>query len=75
MFQIITRRFGWPLPHTGLVPMADNYNHSNVEIVQEVIHKQKQLEASEAYFTKNKFMNDYSAFFQDELRDLNEKDP
>ena len=53
-----------------MVPMADNYNHSNVNVVQEIIHKRIHLEADESskYFTKTKYMNDYSFIFQEELK-------
>ena len=27
--QICTRCFGWSVPKTAMVPMADNYNHSD----------------------------------------------
>jgi hypothetical protein len=28
--QVVTRDFGWYMPCTSLIPMADNFNHSNV---------------------------------------------
>ena len=31
--QICTRCFGWGLPYTSMVPMADNYNHSDCTTV------------------------------------------
>lgn len=30
--QVVTRDFGWYMPSTSLIPMADNFNHSNVNI-------------------------------------------
>ena len=63
--QVCTRCFGWELPTTAMVPMADNYNHSDCTVVHEVIQKQYQMEPDEksSYFTKTKFMNDYSFMF------------
>jgi hypothetical protein len=31
--QVCTRCFGWGLPHTSMVPMADNLNHNDVTVV------------------------------------------
>ena len=74
--QICTRCFGWGLPFTAMVPMADNYNHSDVTTVQEIIHKQQQMEADETskYFCKTKFMNNYTFMFKDELAALDKED-
>ena len=59
-----------------MVPMADNYNHSDCTTVQEIIHKQMHMEADETstYFCKTKYMNDYSFMFQDELNGLEGED-
>ena len=48
--------------------MADNCNHSDVTVVQEIINTDMHIEAetSSKYFTKTKFMNDYSLNFSDE---------
>ena len=64
--QVCTRCFGWGLPSTSMIPMADNCNHSDVTVVQEILNKPMHLEAerSSKYFTKTKFMNDYSINFQ-----------
>ena len=45
--------------------MADNFNHSDVTVVQEIVHKPNHLFAdpSSKYFTKTKFMNNYSICF------------
>ena len=37
--QVCTRCFGWGLPSTSMIPMADNLNHSDVTVVQEIVHK------------------------------------
>ena len=48
-----------------MIPMADNLNHSDVNVTCEVVTKSLHLQANEesAYFTKTKFMNNYSAIF------------
>ena len=49
-----------------MVPMGDNFNHSHVSIVQEIINKKLQLQGDESssYFQKTKFMNDYSLIYE-----------
>ena len=66
--QVCTRCFGWGLPSTAMIPMADNCNHSDVTVVQEILNKQMHLEAEPGttYFTKTKMMNDYSINFEPE---------
>ena len=66
--QVCTRCFGWGLPSTSLIPMADNCNHSDVTVVQEIINKQMHLDAEPgiSYFTKTKMMNDYWINFNKE---------
>ncbi len=65
--QVCTRCFGWGLPYTSMIPMADNLNHKDVSITSEVVNKSLHVEANEdsKYFTKTKFMNDYSLLFSD----------
>ena len=65
--QVCTRCFGWGLPSTAMIPMADNLNHSDVTIVQEIVTKAIHINAERKspYFTKTKFMNDYSICFDD----------
>ena len=50
-----------------MIPMADNCNHSDVTVVQEILNKPMHLEADRdsKYFTKTKFMNDYSICFNE----------
>ena len=45
--------------------MADNMNHSDVNVICEIITKSFHLEADEEsqYFTKTKYMNNYSVIF------------
>ena len=68
--QVCSRCFGWGLPTTSMVPMADNFNHSDVSNVQEIIHRNLHLDIDEenSYFTKTKYMNDYSMVFEEELK-------
>ena len=65
--QVCTRCFGWGLPSTSMIPAADNHNHSDVTVVQEIVHKQMHLEADRdsTYFTKTKYMNDYTVCFDE----------
>ena len=66
--QVCTRCFGWGLPSTSMMPMADNFNHSDVKTKKQVVNKKMHLEAerSSKYFTKTKYMNDYSICFDEE---------
>lgn len=56
-----------------MIPMADNCNHSDVTVVQEIVHKHMHLEAdrTSSYFTKTKYMNDYSVCYEKEDLDAN----
>lgn len=63
---VCTRCFGWGLPSTSLIPMADNLNHSDVDVSQEIINTDMHLTAqpgASSYFTKSKMMNDFSINF------------
>ena len=66
--QVCTRCFGWGLPSTAMIPMADNINHSDVTVVQEIFNSEMhpQADRSTAYFTKTKYMNDYSVNYDPE---------
>jgi len=37
--QVCSRCFGWGIPHTSMIPMADNLNHSDVSVLCEVVTK------------------------------------
>ena len=59
-----------------MIPMADNCNHSDVTVVQEIFNKELHLQADRdsPYFTKSKFMNDYSLNFDEsEINEYNER--
>ena len=64
--QVCTRCFGWGLPCTAMVPAADNFNHSDVTVIQELINIPLHLEKDEesSYYTRTKFMNDYTDLFK-----------
>ena len=59
-----------------MIPMADNFNHSHGTCVNETIHTEFHEKYSPSkpdcggvpklYFTKDKFMNDYSALYDEE---------
>ena len=59
--NVITRCFGWSLPCTMMVPMADAFNHSTVDASNELydlnIHEQP---LKQSYATKNKMTIDFS---------------
>ena len=60
--QVCTRCFGWSMPTTAMIPVADNFNHSNVQTEFSIFHKKMHLECNRdsQYFTKTRFMNDFS---------------
>ena len=75
--QACTRCWGYNLPSTCMIPMADNFNHTSTTISRNVIskdlhHKGKNLDYS--YFTHKKFMNDYSQLFGHNESNLFDKD-
>ena len=52
--QVVTRCFGWGLPSTAMVPMADNFNHSHVDVQQEIINSELHFiaEPGSDYYTR-----------------------
>ena len=79
-FELFTRVYGWVqtrcfdthLAKTVMVPMSDMYNHSHFEADLRCIVKRLQLTAGpkSGYFTRSKFMGDYSFIFWSELQEL-----
>ena len=61
--QVCTRCFGWGLPNTSMVPMADNCNHSDVTVVQELINHDLHITSASQYYTRSKFMNNVAECF------------
>ena len=51
-----------------MIPMADNFNHSDMSIINETINldMQKKYDKKSKYFTKDKFMNNYLGAFSEE---------
>lgn len=51
-----------------MIPMADNFNHADVNVISEIVTKSMHMKADEesGYFTKTKFMNDVSQVFTQE---------
>jgi hypothetical protein len=51
-----------------MVPMGDNFNHHDVTVVQELVNVPMHLEgdSTSTYFTRSKFMNDFSPLFSAE---------
>lgn len=64
--QVCSRCFGWGLPHTSMIPMADNMNHSDTNVIFEMITRSVHVKADidSSYFSRSKFMNDYQAIFE-----------
>ena len=60
--QACTRQFGSKLTMTMMIPMADNYNHANVNVRPYIVHGPSHAASDplSKYFTPRKFMNDYS---------------
>lgn len=75
--QVCSRCFGWGLPTTAMIPMADNLNHSHGTCINEAVHREFQARylpraqdknyggVPKKYFTREKFMNDYSTMFDE----------
>ena len=65
---VATRNFGYSIPSTSIIPMADMMNHSDIEVWHELFNKSLHLQDknSESYYTRCKFMNDYSNIYDKE---------
>ena len=52
----------------SIIPLADNFNHANCEVDWQFVNKQAHLECDlkSSYFTKQRFLNDFSALFDDD---------
>jgi hypothetical protein len=53
---VVTRRFGWGLPYSCLIPFADMLNHhfdSRVEV--DLFHRNLHLTENKIYFNKYNF--------------------
>jgi hypothetical protein len=43
--MVCTRNFGYGIPSGSMIPMADNFNHSDVNMICEMINKRMHLKA------------------------------
>ena len=64
--QVCSRCFDYGLPSAGMIPMADNLNHSSVEVVLHLVNTEKHLQGEQdpEYYRIHKHINDYSALFK-----------
>ena len=74
--QVCSRCFGYGLPTTSMIPMADNLNHNCLDVTHEIINQDIHLEgfSNQSYYKMQKSMNDYSILFQDNFQLLNKED-
>ena len=81
--SVVTRCFGYGVPYTCMVPMGDNFNHSDsfsnsYEIINPLMHlrpDKKDLSIkNNTYFNSSKFMNDYSLVFNEVERECYSSD-
>lgn len=64
---VCTRNFGYGIPTGSMIPMADNFNHSDVNMICEMITKSLHLQADQTstYYNKNRLQNNYTALFNE----------
>jgi len=64
--QTCTRCFGYGLPSTCMVPMADNLNHTHEQISHEIMNVplHTEPEANAEYATPSKMINNFSTLFE-----------
>ena len=69
---VVTRCFDLGFGRTGMVPMGDNFNHYHYFVQDALINKQEHLatKAGSPDFIMERFMNNYSILFQQELLEL-----
>jgi hypothetical protein len=63
---VCSRAFGdKDIPSACIVPMADNFNHSNACIVWEFVNKELHLniDPDHYYFSADKYMNNFKPIF------------
>jgi len=67
--SVVTRCFGYGVPSTCLLPVADGMNHYDKEGVSyEIINKSLHLKLGEetSYYSQKKYMNNYELLFPKE---------
>jgi len=81
--SVVTRCFGYGVPCTSMIPMADNMNHVDIGASSyEVINPRRHLAPdrldktveNNTYFTTEKFLNNYEMIFTNAEIDCYEKD-
>ena len=74
--SVCSRVFGYSIPCTAMIPMADMLNHSDIDVQYEVFIKQLHLNDMENkdYYTRSKYMFDYSELYSQEELDSISKD-
>lgn len=63
--SVSTRVFGYSIPCTAMIPMADMLNHADVDVQYEVFNKRLHLgdKQSGNYYTRSKYMNDFAFMY------------
>ena len=69
---VLTRCYDLDFGRMAMIPMADNYNHFHHEVEFALINKPEHLNttATSSEFIRDKFMNDYSLVFKEELEKM-----
>ena len=69
---VVTRCFDLGFGRTGMVPMGDNLNHYHYHVQDSIINKPEHLAttADSHDFIMDKYMDNYSILFQQELLEL-----
>ena len=69
---VVTRCFDLGFGRTSMVPMGDNFNHYHYNVQDTLINKPEHLAATaeSPEFIMEKYMNNYSILFQQELLEL-----
>jgi hypothetical protein len=62
---IVTRCFGWGLPKTSMIPLADCINHHNVDSTYEFICEQLHEPIKALTDTQDKYNIDINDFIED----------
>lgn len=65
--QVCTRCFGYGLPSTTMVPMADNINHTSTSVTNEIVNIAKHVEEDQEdlnYNRVDKVLCNYSTLFK-----------
>lgn len=63
--SVATRVFGYSIPCTAMIPLADMLNHADIDVQYEIFNKRLHPgdQSSGSYFTRSKYMNDFSFMY------------